>query len=133
MSILTKIKNLIRPERETLWLLFSFYPDPNILSMYFKTTGERETVVGNSDHYEIVMDAPDNFRGFIHTHPSGFGLTPSWHDIVTVNAWEKALGRPLLSIIATPDLRQYAVYYGGEPLDLNIRIHPTGSFLRILD
>lgn len=133
MAILTTIKNLIRPERETLWLLFSFYSDPNILSMYFKTTGTRNTVIGNSDHYEIVMDAPDYFRGFVHTHPAHFGLTPSYHDIVTVSAWEKALGRPLLSVIATPDLRQHMAYYGGNPFERRIRIHPTGSFLRILD
>lgn len=133
MGILTTIKNLVRPERETLWLLFSFCSDPDILSMYFKTTGTRNTVVGNRDHYEIVMDAPNEFRGFIHTHPNNFGLTPSYHDIMTVSAWEKALGRQLLNIIATPDLRQYVAYYGGEPLDLRLRIHPTGSFLRILD
>lgn len=132
MGILTTIKNLLYPERETLWLLFSFYSDPDIVSMYFKTVGNRNTVDGDRDHYDIIMDAPDEFRGFLHTHPNGWGLTPSYYDIITVSAWEKTLGRPLLNIIATPDLSEHYALYNGVPYHRDIRIHPTGSFLRIL-
>lgn len=133
MSILTTIKNIFRPERETLWLLFSFDSDPDIVSMYFKTVGNHNTVDGNRDHYDIVMDAPDEFRGFLHTHPRGWGLTPSYYDVATVSAWEKALGRPLLNIIAMPDLSDYFALYGGVIFDRRINIHHTGSFLRIGD
>jgi proteasome lid subunit RPN8/RPN11 len=38
--------------------------------------------------------------GFFHTHPRGAGVQPSSRDIRTMRVWCRALGKPLLCVIA---------------------------------
>ena len=40
--------------------------------------------------------------GFLHTHP-GFAATPSRRDLVTMQAWVSAFGKPLLCLIRGVD------------------------------
>lgn len=114
MGIITTIKNIFMPEREKLWLLFSF-GNPSVLLMFFETTGDEHGVVGNKDHYGLVMDMPDDFIGFLHTHPSSATLNASNYDLATVRAWEKALDRPLFNIITRTDGSEINALYGGKP------------------
>jgi len=43
--------------------------------------------------------------GFLHTHPAG-PASPSGPDVRTMRAWRRALGKPLLCLIAGPQSRR---------------------------
>ncbi len=52
--------------------------------------------------------------GFWHTHPRGYGTTPSERDVRTMRAWCNAFGKPLVCVIADgKDLAGY-LFAGAE-------------------
>ncbi len=70
--------------------------------------------------WDWALDREERFGdvvGFFHTHPRGTDAQPSSRDMRTMNAWCRALGKPLLCIIAAGRMLNGClfVYPDGEP------------------
>lgn len=101
--------------REHLWLIFMLNPDKNIGMLAFEIVGDTHSVGDGARHYPIIKGAPRAFMGFVHTHP-GSNTTPSLSDRLTVAAWERALGKPLLNVVVSQNRKAYTVLYGGKEI-----------------
>ena len=110
--ITTTIRNLFFG-RERLWLIFMLNPDKNIGMIGFEVVGDTHSVGDGAYHYSIIKSASGIFVGFVHTHP-GSDTTPSLSDRLTVAAWERALGKPLLNVVVSRNRKTYTVLYGGK-------------------
>jgi hypothetical protein len=70
--------------------------------------------------------------GFFHTHPAGFGTSPSRRDIRTMQAWCLAFGKPLLCLIAEGSQVSGYIFADdesqGTPV-LRVRHEHPGEFL----
>lgn len=47
------------------------------------------------DLWDIIWENRDNIQGFAHSHPGSGDTGPSWEDLTTFSAVERALGRRL--------------------------------------
>lgn len=106
------IERLFRPKRERLWLLFWVNKEKTHALMTFESVGDHTSVSGNAAHYDTITTIPSLFVGFVHTHP-GRDTQPSFQDRISVSAWERAIGRPLVNIVVSSNRKSYTILYDG--------------------
>ena len=70
------------------------------IGLHHVVLGEQAKVEADWSWTLAREETQGDVMGFYHTHPDGFGVHPSQRDIRTMQAWCRALGKPLLCLIA---------------------------------
>lgn len=72
------------------------------------------------DLWEVIWENRDNLLGFAHSHPGSGETGPSWEDITTFSAVERALGCRLTWWITSFDQLALVVWKGPDKHDYEV-------------